>query len=87
MLCTISMTKELYQGFQLFTCVHYDDIVHKINAARFRIFVPTDFSVSAHTCIYKCSYVTYSTIHTNNSMHCTYQKTLKCHLFFKAGEV
>jgi hypothetical protein len=46
----------------LLACIRYDDIIHKIDAAGFRIFVPTDFYVSAHTCIYNCRSFTYYSI-------------------------
>jgi hypothetical protein len=33
-------------GFQLLVCIRHDDIVHKIDAAGFRIFISADFYVS-----------------------------------------
>jgi hypothetical protein len=64
MLCTILMTRELYQtGSSISYLRAHDGIVHKIDVVDFRIFVSTDIYVSAHTCLYNCTSFTYFTIH------------------------
>jgi hypothetical protein len=47
----------------LLSCIRYDDIVHKIDTAGFRIFVSPDFYVSQSTFIYNCTSVVHFSIH------------------------
>jgi hypothetical protein len=68
----------------LLTCIRHDDIVHKVDAAGFRIFVSPNFYVSHYGFLttaqtfYNCPYITNTTTHlctivsnTENSCTCS----------------
>jgi hypothetical protein len=44
----------------LLTCIRHDDIVHKIDAAGFRIFISTELYVSDYLFFYNCTNVIHS---------------------------
>jgi hypothetical protein len=47
----------------LLACIRYDDIVHKIDVAGFRIFVSPDFYVNHYGFLYNCTSDTHISIH------------------------
>jgi hypothetical protein len=53
----------------LLACIRLDDIIHKIDAAAFRIFVSPDFYVSQYSFLTTAQSLYISPYITNNSMH------------------